>query len=111
MLKQTLSHDCWIVNVMTYACICVVGMDYVPLIKEEVVYSPGASAVNNSMSCTVLTIINDSALENTEAMSAILTTDLTVVLIPSTNISATILILEDPYDCKKCIVTRVIKSA
>ena len=96
---------------MTCAYICAVGMDYVPLIKEEVVFSPGASAVNNSMSCTVLTITNDSALENTEAMSAILTTDLTVVLIPSTNISATILILEDPYDCKKRIATRVIKSA
>lgn len=77
------------------------GTDYMPFIKEEIVFSPESSAVNNSMSCAVLTIINDSALENTEALSAILTTDQTVVLIPSANISATIFIIEDPYDCKK----------
>ncbi|KAL5516904.1 hypothetical protein EMCRGX_G002348 [Ephydatia muelleri] len=74
------------------------GTDYMPFIKEEIVFSPESSAVNNSMSCAVLTIINDSALENTEALSAILTTDQTVVLIPSANISATIFIIEDPYD-------------
>ena len=82
-------------------------MDYIALTKEEVMFSPGASAINNSINCTVLTIINDNKLENTEVLSAILTTDLTVILIPSLNISTTIFIIEDPYDCKKCTASIV----
>lgn len=54
----------------------------------------------NSTSCINFTVINDNVVENTELLSVALTTALNYVFISPTRNLASVIIFDDPDDCK-----------
>ena len=73
-------------------------VDYIPLNEAEVVFQPGASALQNSTSCINFTIIDDTVVESNETVPLSLSSTLPVITLQASS-TATVVIY-DPLDCK-----------
>ena len=69
-----------------------------PLTYEEISFVSGQSESINNISCTELTTIDDSILEDTESLEINMTSFSSEVLLNSGMVEADVLIMEDAVD-------------
>ena len=89
----------WILSIPIAISFHAAGKDYIPLVEAVITFTSGASSASHTTSCTGLTVVDDSILENTEFLSVTVSSFLTYVFIYSTMNSAYVNIVEDPNEC------------